>query len=213
MDNFQAIGQLVIKAQDLLDSIKAGAIRAMQTEFEALKSSFQSFMNLSQQTFDNFVTTQRGRVAAVLEHFDNSTSYMHSYHSGFPVAADGDGNYHIVQLSVVKDYVTSLSPMISLAFHGNSCVGSAIFMSLAQTHAHYTGQKALMYTQGNPEVRYFVDRTDQRNAPVYVAVKNTNNDSANVEIKASSNSALDFKFFGTVSTIPADWEEIHKVNV
>ena len=48
MDNFQAIGQLVIKAQDLLDSIKGGAIRVMQTEFEALK-------NNSTTTFNNLI--------------------------------------------------------------------------------------------------------------------------------------------------------------
>jgi len=48
MDNFQAIGQLVIKAQDLLDSIKGGAIRVMQTEFETLK-------NNSTTTFNNLI--------------------------------------------------------------------------------------------------------------------------------------------------------------
>jgi len=42
MDNFQAIGQLVIKAQDLLDSIKGGAIRVMQTQFDALKQTITS---------------------------------------------------------------------------------------------------------------------------------------------------------------------------
>jgi len=45
MDNFQAIGQLVIKAQDLLGSIKGGAIRVMQTQFDALKVSMQSSFN------------------------------------------------------------------------------------------------------------------------------------------------------------------------
>jgi hypothetical protein len=42
MDNFQAIGQLVIKAQDLLDSIKGGAIRVMQTQFDTLKQTITS---------------------------------------------------------------------------------------------------------------------------------------------------------------------------
>jgi len=42
MDNFQAIGQLVIKAQDLLDSIKGGAIRVMQTQFDVLKQTITS---------------------------------------------------------------------------------------------------------------------------------------------------------------------------
>ncbi|MCJ8350728.1 hypothetical protein [Moritella sp.] len=59
MDNFQAIGQLVIKAQDLLDSIKGGAIRAMQTTFDTL-------VNTSKTTLDNFITAQYGRVSSVL---------------------------------------------------------------------------------------------------------------------------------------------------
>ena len=45
MDNFQAIGQLVIKAQDLLDSIKGGAIRAMETTFDGLMASFNLRMD------------------------------------------------------------------------------------------------------------------------------------------------------------------------
>jgi hypothetical protein len=59
MDNFQAIGQLVIKAQDLLDSIKGGAIRKMQTTFDAL-------VDTSKTTLDSFIAAQYGRVSSVL---------------------------------------------------------------------------------------------------------------------------------------------------
>ncbi|SGY98786.1 hypothetical protein [Moritella viscosa] len=52
MDNFQAIGQLVIKAQDLLDSIKGGAIRVMQTQFDALKVSMQSSFNTKMAAYN-----------------------------------------------------------------------------------------------------------------------------------------------------------------
>lgn len=38
--NFAAIGQLVTEARNLLDSIKGGAIRAMQTQFDELKKTF-----------------------------------------------------------------------------------------------------------------------------------------------------------------------------
>lgn len=37
MSDFTAIGQLVTEARNLLDSIKGGAIRTMQTQFDALK--------------------------------------------------------------------------------------------------------------------------------------------------------------------------------
>jgi hypothetical protein len=58
MDNFQAIGQLVIKAQDLLDSIKGGAIRVMQTEFETLKSNSSTTFNNLISGFNNTFNTK-----------------------------------------------------------------------------------------------------------------------------------------------------------
>ncbi len=70
MDNFQAIGQLVIKAQDLLDSIKGGAIRTMQTSFDTLidtsQTAFNTLVNTSKTTLDNFTAAQYGRVSNVL---------------------------------------------------------------------------------------------------------------------------------------------------
>ncbi|MFA0643736.1 hypothetical protein AB4605_21125 [Vibrio cyclitrophicus] len=45
MSDFTAIGQLVTEARNLLDSIKGGAIRTMQTTFDNLLSSFDSRMN------------------------------------------------------------------------------------------------------------------------------------------------------------------------
>lgn len=215
MDNFQAIGQLVIKAQDLLDSIKGGAIRQMETAFEGLKSTFSTFMTTSQQTFDSLVITQRARVDAVLSRFDKSTAYVHAYHSSYPYGFgenQGSGDYHVVQLKRVKNRLTALSPLISFAFHGGNNVGSAVFISLAQTHASYTGQKAVIYKEGNPDVRFFIDRTNEADAPVYIAVRNTSSNNASVEVKASSNDALDFQFFGAIKDIPAEWEEIQKVN-
>ncbi|MEZ9047609.1 hypothetical protein AB6D99_20860 [Vibrio cyclitrophicus] len=45
MSDFTAIGQLVTEARNLLDSIKGGAIRTMQTTFDSLLASFDSRMN------------------------------------------------------------------------------------------------------------------------------------------------------------------------
>lgn len=61
MDNFQAIGQLVIKAQDLLDSIKGGAIRVMQTQFDELKQTLSSD---SQTALANFKSTSDAAITA-----------------------------------------------------------------------------------------------------------------------------------------------------
>lgn len=214
--SYEVLGNMVTEARNLLDSIKGGAIRVMQTQFDTLKGSFQSFMTISQQTFDSFVTTQRGRVDAVLAHFDQSTSYVHSYLSSFPYGFNDNqqsGEYHIAQLDRITNKLTAVSPLISLGFYGGNNVGSAMFISMAQTHATYTGQKALIYKEGNPEVRFFIDRTNEVDARLYVAIRNTNVNNASVQIAASSNAALDFQFYGSVSVIPADWEEIQKVNV
>lgn len=214
--SFESIGELVTEARNLLDTIKGGAIRTMQTQFDALKVSFQSFMTTSQQTFDSFVTAQRGRVDAVLAHFDQSTSYVHSYLSSFPHKYEEkqqSGEYHIVQLNRITNKLMAASPLISLGFYGVDNVGAAMFISMAQTHASYTGQKALIYKEGNPDVRFFIDRTNETDARLYVAIRNTASNSASVQISVSSNAALDFQFYGLASEIPAAWEEIQKVNV
>ncbi|HHX8575401.1 TPA: hypothetical protein ACVO35_004171 [Vibrio alginolyticus] len=52
MSDFTAIGQLVTEARSLLDSIKGGAIRKMQTEYEALKANIQSAFNSKLAGFD-----------------------------------------------------------------------------------------------------------------------------------------------------------------
>ncbi|MEZ9422170.1 hypothetical protein AB4186_01730 [Vibrio lentus] len=59
MSDFTAIGQLVTEARNLLDSIKGGAIRTMQTQFDAL-------VNAKKVVLDKFVSDQYGRVSSVL---------------------------------------------------------------------------------------------------------------------------------------------------
>jgi len=62
MDNFQAIGQLVIKAQDLLDSIKGGAIRVMQTQFDVLKQAISAEWSGIKTKMNNEALAAIGRV-------------------------------------------------------------------------------------------------------------------------------------------------------
>ena len=52
MSDFAKISELVTKGQQLLDSIKGGAIRTMQTQFDALKASVQSTFNSKLAGFD-----------------------------------------------------------------------------------------------------------------------------------------------------------------
>ncbi|MFL7040268.1 hypothetical protein [Vibrio lentus] len=60
MSNFTAIGQLVTEARTLLDSIKGGAIRAMQTQFDALK---QTFATDTQRALTNFQSSSNAKIA------------------------------------------------------------------------------------------------------------------------------------------------------
>ena len=52
MSDFAKISELVTQGQQLLDSIKGGAIRTMQTQFDALKASVQSTFNSKLAGFD-----------------------------------------------------------------------------------------------------------------------------------------------------------------
>ncbi|MEZ8417966.1 hypothetical protein AB6D02_12010 [Vibrio splendidus] len=60
MSDFTAIGQLVTEARTLLNSIKGGAIRAMQTQFDALK---QTFVTDTQRALTNFQSSSNAKIA------------------------------------------------------------------------------------------------------------------------------------------------------
>jgi len=60
MDNFQAIGQLVTEARNLLDSIKGGAIRQMENAVDALK---QTFTTDTQTALGNFENESNAKIA------------------------------------------------------------------------------------------------------------------------------------------------------
>ncbi|MEZ8694677.1 phage tail protein [Vibrio splendidus] len=62
MSDFTAIGQLVNEARNLLDSIKGGAIRKMETAFDALKSSIASEWNGIKTKMNNEALAAIGRV-------------------------------------------------------------------------------------------------------------------------------------------------------
>lgn len=58
--NFAAIGGLVTECRNLLDTIKGGAIRVMETQFEALK---QAFSTDTQQVLNNFQSASNAKIA------------------------------------------------------------------------------------------------------------------------------------------------------
>ncbi|CAK2464917.1 conserved hypothetical protein [Vibrio crassostreae] len=65
MSDFTAIGQLVTEARNLLDSIKGGAIRTMQTQFDALKVQLNDVINGANGRLNTFITQQQQNVSTI----------------------------------------------------------------------------------------------------------------------------------------------------
>lgn len=94
MDNFQALGQLVIKAQDLLDSIKGGAIRVMQTQFDALKVQFTDKLGAVNTELASFVIQQKNSVNTIFS--DPDSRYQKVTSLSVKVGGDVDKFYPVV---------------------------------------------------------------------------------------------------------------------
>jgi hypothetical protein len=107
MDNFQAIGQLVIKAQDLLDSIKGGAIRQMENAVDALKQTFTA-------------DTQ-----AALTDFANKSSAK--------IAQQDQALRNAVEPIVGKLAIIALSPNQTMQLEGNAVVPKGFYLRAGMT--------------------------------------------------------------------------------
>jgi hypothetical protein len=96
MDNFQAIGQLVIKAQDLLDSIKGGAIRVMQTQFDALKVQFTDKLGSVSSELNAFVNQQKANVNTIFSEPDMRYQVLHTQKQAVAIGGSRDTWYPVV---------------------------------------------------------------------------------------------------------------------
>lgn len=65
MSDFAKISELVTKGQQLLDSIKGGAIRTMQTQFDALKVQLNDVINGANGRLNTFITQQQQNVSTI----------------------------------------------------------------------------------------------------------------------------------------------------
>lgn len=132
-----------------------------------------------------------------------TTSYVQkygiSYSEGSADEEKNTGHYNLIRMYVINDAYAAVNPWIHLGWTGGGCVGSGHFCSLAQSHAHYTGQQAMFIKRGNGDVRFFIDRTNQNNASVYVAVRNTSGyNNAFVTVNIASYMALNVVGQGAV---------------
>ncbi|HHC6496793.1 TPA: hypothetical protein ACN36B_004413 [Vibrio parahaemolyticus] len=136
------------------------------------------------------------------EQWKATTSYVQAYRvaeaESSLESAKNSGKFHVVRLYTVRDSTAAQHPWIHMGFTGINQVGAGHFCSLAQSHASYTGQGAMWVKRGSCEVRFFIDRTNQNNAPVYMAIRNTNWNNANVRLNIASYMALDVLSLGAL---------------
>ncbi|HIF5940444.1 TPA: hypothetical protein ACX3FZ_004449 [Vibrio parahaemolyticus] len=137
-----------------------------------------------------------------LEHWKATTSYVQAYRvseaEGYQEVNKNSGKFHIVRLYTVRDSTAAQHPWIHMGFTGINQVGAGHFCSLAQSHASYTGQGAMWVKRGSCEVKFYIDRSNQNNAPVYMAIRNENWNNANVRLNIASYMALDVLSLGAL---------------
>ncbi|MEZ9439488.1 hypothetical protein [Vibrio atlanticus] len=86
-NNFAAIGQLVTEARNLLDSIKGGAIRTMQTQLNDKLTAVSGELN-------TFVNQEKGKVASIFSNPDSR--YQKIQPVNFTIGGDKNKFYPVV---------------------------------------------------------------------------------------------------------------------
>lgn len=112
MSDFTAIGQLVTEARNLLDSIKGGAIRTMQTQFDALKVAFSDKTEELTQSMTDFVYQQKSKVNEIFADPDSRYASVSgqtikvggSWDKFYPVCIRGESGF-MRTLQITRGYV------------------------------------------------------------------------------------------------------------
>lgn len=138
-----------------------------------------------------------------LANWKATTSYVQKYsipsiESTGIESQKNTGHYTLARLYTITDAYANINPWIHMGWTGTNVVGSGQFCSLTQSHAGYTGQSAMFVKRGAGDVRFFIDRTNQNSAPVYVAVRNTSYNNASCGVKIASYMALSIDVVGAV---------------
>ena len=98
MSDFTAIGQLVTEARNLLDSIKGGAIRTMQTQFDALKSATNAEWNSIKTRVNSDVNLAITKVDDFSDSFHYIGDFLHKVKTQNWVGDYTHFNYILVHL-------------------------------------------------------------------------------------------------------------------
>ena len=165
------------------------------------------------QASNNLTSAVNGKIGEIDHRMDQSeasfeawkrtTSFVQKYSVALAESdkgtQNGTGNYNLIKLYTIRDPFANINPWIHFGWTGVDVVGAGHFCSLAQSHAGYTGQAAIFSRRGSGDVRFFVDRTNQSNASVYIALKNSSINNAAVSLAISTYMALEVQGLGAVN--------------
>lgn len=165
------------------------------------------------ESVNNMTATVAGKMGQIdqrmntaesdLNNWKATTSYVQKYYVGSPELANeagrNTGNFNLIKLYTIKNATSAVNPWIHMGWTGGNVVGAGHFCSLAQSHAGYTGQQAMFPRRGNGVLRFFIDRTNQYNAPVYVAMRNESYNNAAVALNLESYMALGVEGMGAIN--------------
>ncbi|MFH4603895.1 hypothetical protein [Vibrio diabolicus] len=107
MSDFTAIGQLVTEARNLLDSIKGGAIRTMQTQFDGLKQQLTDKLDAVTPELTSFINQQKVNVNSIFSEPDKRYQVLHTQSKKVVVGGTVNKWYPVV--ISINNVLTSLS--------------------------------------------------------------------------------------------------------
>lgn len=171
----------------------------------------QQVANLVQAS-NNLTGAVNGKISQIDKRMDDAesdfeqwkatTSYVQKYSVTYAEQSNeadrNTGKFNLIKLYTITNAYAALNPWMHLGWTGGNQVGAGHFCSLAQSHAGYTGQEAMFARRGHGDLRFFVDRTNQNHAPVYVAMRNTSYNNASLRLEIASYMALGVEPQGAV---------------
>ncbi|CAK3136931.1 conserved hypothetical protein [Vibrio crassostreae] len=167
---------------------QTAASQALSQEVAGKMGEIDERVNIAESDFNKWKST---------------TSYVKKYSVTYAEQSKevdrNTGNYNLIKLYTVTNAYSAINPWIHLGWSGGNQVGTGHFCSLAQSHANYTGQQAMFARRGSGDIKFFIDRTHQANAHVYIALKNQNFNNASMRLDMASSMALTIEPKGAVN--------------
>lgn len=133
-NDYSSIGMLVAKAQELLDRIKGGAIRTMQTEFDALKQLFTDKLNGADSELLAFINQQKANVNSIFA--DPDKRYQRVDPVTLTINGDKDKFYPVVFGSTDVDRLVRIY------------IGRRVHADVGSSGAMYAAFRAVSYAWG-----------------------------------------------------------------